>query len=132
MPISYFAGSQAADDEPCAMDALPKVRFASDSPLEEGGFELYGAFPVKWWFCSPGPRIGVPKACPSKPDQQFESAFLQRRVCELSVPDTRPAQGAGGKWIRTFGSAPHALSRHAEARIDVGFSSAEGPRDLLG
>ena len=40
MPISYFAGSQAADDEPCAMDALPKVRFATDSPLEEGGFEL--------------------------------------------------------------------------------------------
>ena len=28
--------------------------------------------------CSPGPKIGVPKASPSKGDQQFESASLQR------------------------------------------------------
>jgi DNA mismatch endonuclease (patch repair protein) len=34
-PFRILRGSQAADDEPCAMDALPKVRFASDSPLEE-------------------------------------------------------------------------------------------------
>jgi hypothetical protein len=94
IPAATASGARCSFGSP--MECAPKVRFATDSPLEEDGFEL--SVPLR---CSVFPNRLFPPLLAAKPcrdrwtqrerDRWFESGFLQRRVrCE-------PISPAGGE-----------------------------------
>jgi hypothetical protein len=101
------------EDRLVADPLLERRGFRTDGPRGRGGVVIRDRF-------RPYPRI---KQLPRERDRGFESAFLQRRVCELSVPLlSRPegdVRGIGFQTVRTYIAIGNSEARGAGLLLDI-------------